>query len=89
MPRHHGAIYLSTNGEKYGRHCKTMLLKSYPAFNMAESHKYILKSARCVLCNRHGHIQINCPHAPVSAIEQRRRMLDIMSMQATAAVGKL
>ena len=87
-PRHQDAIQLSTNGAKYGRHCKTMLLKSYPAFNMAESLKYALKSVRFVLCHRHGHIQINCPHAPVSAIEQRRRMLDIMSMQATAMSAK-
>ena len=81
--RHQQAITLNTNGPKYGHHCKIMLTEKYPHLSIAESHKYTLKSVVCCLCNNKGHTKINCPRAPVSAIEQRKRLGDVMAARKT------
>ena len=77
--RHQQAITLNTNGPKYGHHCKSMLTEKYPHLSIAESQKFTLKSVVCILCNNKGHTKINCPRAPVSAIEQRKRLGDVMA----------
>ena len=77
-PYHEQAIKLIKHGKKYGRKCRSMLQETYPNFNISEKGKYIKKSVHCGLCKKVGHIRYNCPLVPITELEQRKILNDIL-----------
>ena len=55
-----------------------MLQNTYPNFNISEKGKYIKKSVHCGLCKKVGHIRYNCPLVPITELEQRKILNDIL-----------
>ena len=78
MSRHEQAITLVKQEKKYGRRCRSMLRDTYPNLNLSENAKFTKKSPHCALCRNVGHTTYNCHLVPITELEQRKILNDIL-----------
>jgi hypothetical protein len=78
MSRHEQAITLVKQKTKYGRTCRSMLRDTYPNLNLSENAKFTKKSPHCSLCGSVGHTTYNCHLVPITELEQRKILNDIL-----------